>query len=40
MEWLFLLIAGFAEIGSVNSLKCAIGFKNGPLRSVVWFAEV
>lgn len=27
MDWLFLLIAGFAEIGSVISMKCADGFK-------------
>ncbi|WP_338751331.1 multidrug efflux SMR transporter [Bacillus sp. FJAT-52991] len=27
MDWFFLLIAGFAEIGSVISLKYADGFK-------------
>ncbi len=27
MQWIFLLIAGFAEIGSVISLKKADGFK-------------
>lgn len=27
MSWIFLLIAGFAEIGSVMSLKQADGFK-------------
>jgi quaternary ammonium compound-resistance protein SugE len=30
MGWFFLLIAGFAEIGSVISLKCADGFKKWP----------
>ncbi len=30
MDWFFLLIAGFAEIGSVISLKRADGFKNWP----------
>ncbi|WP_028400167.1 DMT family transporter [Ectobacillus panaciterrae] len=28
MSWFFLLIAGFAEIGSVISLKLAEGFKH------------
>lgn len=30
MDWFFLLIAGFAEIGSVISLKCSDGFKKWP----------
>lgn len=36
MDWVFLLIAGFAEVGSVISLKRADGFKKW-LPSVACF---
>ncbi|BAU27886.1 quaternary ammonium compound-resistance protein SugE [Aneurinibacillus soli] len=41
MAWFFLLIAGFAEIGSVISLKLAEGFKNfSPSVACLLFGSV
>lgn len=41
MAWIFLLIAGFAEIGSVISLKLADGFKKFlPSMAVLFFGSL
>lgn len=41
MAWFFLLIAGFAEVGSVISLKHADGFKKlRPSVACLFFASI
>lgn len=41
MAWLFLLIAGFAEVGSVISLKRAEGFTKWiPSAACLFFASI